>query len=116
MKEVMMTSKAEIRWSSLKVMYVYTIIGAGGLGLGIIFIPDVVRILLGLPAEDPVIFGVLGSIYLSFGFLSFQGLRSPLKFVPILFLQLIYKIVWFFSIFFLSLLPGNCQDMEYWLP
>lgn len=32
-----------IRWAWLKGMYIYTIVGAGGFGLGIIFIPGFMR-------------------------------------------------------------------------
>ncbi len=36
--------------------------------------------------------------FLAFGFLSIFGLRSPLKFVPVLLLQLCYKSIWFIGV------------------
>jgi hypothetical protein len=93
-----MSNDINVRWGWLKGMYIYTIVGAGGVGLGIIIMPDVIRSIFYLPGQDPVVFGVTGSVYLSFALLSILGLRSPLKFVPILLLQLSYKVVWFIGV------------------
>ncbi len=93
-----MSEDINVRWGWLKGMYIYTIVGAGGVGLGIIFMPDVIRSIFCLPGQDPIVFGVTGSVYLSFALLSILGLRSPLKFVPILLLQLSYKVVWFIGV------------------
>jgi len=88
-----------VRWGWLKFMYIYTIVGAGGFGLGIIAIPDAMRSIFGWPNSDQIIaFGVTGSVYFSFALLSILGLRSPLKFVPLLLLQLTYKVVWFVGV------------------
>ena len=43
---------------------------------------------------DPVSTGVAGSLTLSFAVLAVFGFRAPLKFLPILFIQLIYKSLW----------------------
>jgi len=97
-----------IRWSWLKFMYLYTIVGAGGFGLGILVIPDVMRSIFGWPHSDQIIaFGVTGSVYLSFALLSMLGLRSPLKFAPLLLLQLVYKAVWFVGVVLPLLLAGK---------
>jgi hypothetical protein len=39
-----------------------------------------------------------GSVKLSFGLLSILGLRSPLKFTPVLLLELSYKVIWFIGV------------------
>ncbi len=97
-----------IRWSWLKFMYVYTIVGAGAFGLGILAIPDVMRTIFGWPNSDQIIaFGVTGSVYFSFALLSMLGLQSPLKFAPLLLLQLTYKVVWFVGIVLPLLLTGK---------
>ena len=97
-----------VRWGWLKGMYIYTIVGAGGVGLGIIAIPDVMRSIFGLPNQDQIIsFGVTGSVYLSFALLSILGLRSPLKFAPLLLLQLTYKVVWFVGVILPILFAGK---------
>ena len=74
-----MSNEMNVRWGWLKGMYIYTIVGAGGFGLGIIVIPNVMRSIFGWPNQDPIVFGVTGSVYLSFALLSILGLRYPLK-------------------------------------
>ncbi len=94
-----MDKNHNVRWGWLKFMYTYTIAGAGGFGLGILVIPDVMRSIFGWPYSDQIIaFGVTGSVYFSFALLSVFGLRSPLKFAPVLLLQLIYKTVWLIGV------------------
>jgi len=88
-------------------MYIYTIVGAGGFGLGIIFIPNVMRSIFSWPGQDPIVFGVTGSVYLSFALLSVLGLRAPLKFVPILLLQCSYKVVWLIGVILPLLVTGK---------
>ena len=102
-----MAKDINVRWGWLKFMYIYTIVGAGGSGLGIILIPDVWRSIFGWPNSEPIIFGVTGSVYLAFALLSILGLRSPLKFSPILLLQLTYKAVWFIGVILPLLLTGK---------
>jgi len=84
-----------IRWGWLRFMYVYTIFGAGGFGLAILTMPDRMRGVFRWPGDEPIALSIVGSVYLAFGVLSVFGLRDPLKFVPVLLLQLCYKLVWF---------------------
>lgn len=102
-----MSTDTNIRWGWLKVMYIYTIIGAGGLGLGILLAPETIKSIFNWPASEPISLGIVGSVYLAFGILSIFGLRSPLKFSPILFLQLCYKLIWFIAVFLPLLISGN---------
>ena len=102
-----MSNNANIRWGWLKFMYWYTIVGAGGFGLGIITIPNTMRSVFSWPNQDPIVFGITGSVYVAFGVISILGLRSPLKFVPILLLQLCYKSIWFIGIILPMLLSGK---------
>ena len=102
-----MPNNTKIRWGWLKFMYWYTIIGAGGFGIGIIFIPKVILTIFSWPPGDPIVFGVTGSVYLSFALLSILGLRSPLKFVPVLMLQLSYKVVWLIGVILPLLVSGK---------
>jgi hypothetical protein len=105
-----MSKELKVRWGWLKGMYIYTILGAGGFGLGIIVMPDVMRSMYGWPSQDPIVLGIVGSVYLSFGLLSILGLRSPLKFAPILLLQLSYKVVWFIGVLLPILFAGKFQN------
>jgi len=93
-----MSKDAKIRWSWIKGMYIYTIVVAGLFGLGIIVIPEMIKSTFTWPVEEPVAFGIIGSVYLAFGLLSILGLRSPLKFMPVLLLQLCYKSIWFIGV------------------
>jgi hypothetical protein len=102
-----MHQDSNIRWGWLTFMYWYTIVGAGGFGLGIITIPDTMRSVFGWPDQDPIVFGITGSVYVAFGILSVFGLRSPLKFVPVLLLQLCYKSIWFIGVIFPLVVSGN---------
>ena len=102
-----MSENTTIRWGWLKLMYIYTIVGAGGFGLGIIVIPNVMKSVFRWPDQDPIVFGVVGSVYLAFGLLSILGLRAPLKFVPVLLLQLLYKAIWFLGVVLRLLVVGQ---------
>jgi hypothetical protein len=93
-----MSKDINIRRGWLKFMYIYTAIGAGGFGLGIIVVPDLLISVFRGPKQDPITLGITGSVYLAFGILSLLGIRSPLKFVPILLLQLCYKVIWFIGV------------------
>jgi hypothetical protein len=88
-------------------MYIYNIVGAGAFGLGIIVIPNVMRSIFGWPDQDPIVYGVMGSVWLSCGLISILGLRCPLKFTPVLLLQLIYKVVWFIGVILPLLFGGK---------
>jgi len=102
-----MTKDTNVRWGWLKGMYIFTIIHAGGTGLGIILIPTIVRSAFGWPSQDPIVFGICGSVWVAFGLLSILGLRSPLKFSPVLLLQLCYKVVWFIGVILPVLIAGE---------
>ena len=93
-----MSNDLKIRVGWLKFMYIYTIVGGGGLGLGIIVIPSVMRDVFMWPDQDPIFFGITGSVNLSFALVSILGLKSPLKFSPVLLLQLGYKVLWFIGV------------------
>jgi len=93
-----MSKDINVRWGWLKFMYIFTIVVAGGFGLGVIFFPSVIASMYRIPKQDPILFGIVGGVYVAFAILSVLGLRSPLKFVPILLLQLCYKVIWFIGV------------------
>lgn len=102
-----MSKEINVRWGWLKGMYILTIIHGGGSGLGIILIPSVIRSIFGWPSQDPIVFGILGSVWIGFGLLSILGLRSPIKFSPVLLLELSYKVVWFIGVIIPVLIAGK---------
>ena len=84
----------------LKKMYLYTLIGAGGFGIGLLLAPNLIKVvLLGWGVEDPIAIGIIASTFLAFALLSLLGLRAPLQFAPVLLLQLLYKVIWFIAVF-----------------
>jgi hypothetical protein len=93
-----MENVKKVRYGWLKFMYIYTAIGAGFMGLGMLIIPLTINSVFKMPAEEPVIYGIAGSTFLAFGLVSLLGFRSPLTFIPILFLQMTYKTIWFIGI------------------
>jgi hypothetical protein len=104
-----MTENSKIRWGWLKFMYLYTVIGAGGFGLGMVFAPDLIISMLKFPGQDPIVFGAFGCMLISSGILALLGLRSPLKFVPLLLFQLFYKSIWFIAVLLPFLLANELQ-------
>jgi hypothetical protein len=102
-----MENQIKIRYGWLKGMYIYTILGAGLSGLCMILIPKTYSSMLNLPVQEPVNFGILGSVYLAFGVISILGLRSPLKFVPVLLAEITYKTIWFIGVIFPLILEGQ---------
>ena len=99
----------------LKVLYIYTIIITLPLGLAILIAPDLVRTLMAMPSQDPITFGITGSVYLAFGLLSILGLRAPKKFIPVLLMQFTYKVAWFIGVVFPLLIAGQFPDYGYLL-
>jgi len=99
-----------IRQGWLRFMYLYTIVGAGALGLGIVIMPEAVKAMLRWPADEPIALGIVGSVYVAFGVLSVLGLRDPVKFAPVLLLQLCYKSVWFVALVLPLLIRGRFPD------
>jgi hypothetical protein len=104
-----MPEDIKIRWVWLKIMYIYTIVNAGGFGLGMVFVPNVVISMLKFPSQDPIVFGAFGCMLIASGILAIFGLRSPLKFVPLLLFQLFYKSIWFVAVLLPFLLGNEIQ-------
>jgi len=75
--------------------------------LGMIIMPEFMKSLFGWPNQDPIVLGICGSVYFAFALLSILGLRSPLKFAPVLLLQLSYKVVWFVGVILPILFTGK---------
>ena len=69
--------------------------------------PRTVKSMMGWPAEEPVAVGIVACVYVAFGILSILGLQAPLKFVPVLLLQLTSKIIWFIGVLLPLALTGQ---------
>lgn len=103
-----------MRWGRLKFLYWYTIVIAGGSGVLMIIFPDLAPSLFGMPVQDPYIFGVAASIWTAFGIMSIFGLRSPLRFLPVLLMQLCYKTIWLLAVV-APLMVGGQRPVYAWL-
>ncbi|MHA1148274.1 MAG: hypothetical protein ACTSR8_08510 [Promethearchaeota archaeon] len=80
-------------------MYLWTFFIAGVIGILIIFAPILAQSSLGLSKQDPIMFGILGSLWMAFGLLSLVGFfRDPIKFLPVLMLQFTYKVIWYIGV------------------
>jgi hypothetical protein len=92
-------------------MYWYTALGAGACGLVVILFPgltqEAIRALMPFPVQDPFIFGYMGSALLAFGVLGALGISRPMKFVPVLMLQLVYKIIWICAVIIPNAVRGE---------
>jgi hypothetical protein len=93
----------------LKIMFCAIAIIEIPLGLMMLITPDLFISLLGYPSQDPIMFGVAASIWEAFGIISILALRNPMKFVPILLFQFIYKCVWFIGIILPLAILGQIQ-------
>lgn len=93
-----MQSDFTIRWGWLRAMYIYTLVGAGGFGLGILLFPGTIKSVLRFPPQDPFILEVYGCVLLASGLLAIPALRFPLKFAPLLLIQLVYKPIWLVAV------------------
>jgi hypothetical protein len=98
-----MTTQQELdgnfRIGWMRFMYAITLVAAGGTGVAILLAPEVLTDLLGWPFPEPLFPGAYAGCLVAFGILSVLGLRSPVKFVPVLFFQLCYKVTWVALVF-----------------
>ena len=97
----------KIRMGWLRGMYIYTIVGAGLFWLGMLVMPKLLKSIFIWPVEEPIVFGIVGSVYVAFGLLSILGLMYPFKFVTILLLQLCYKSIWIIGVFLPLIFNGQ---------
>lgn len=79
-----------VRWTWLRVMYAANIVGAGVPGFLVTFFPGFSEAyLFGGAAQDGLIFGVTGSVWLAIGALSALGLRYPVRLSSLFLVQII---------------------------
>lgn len=88
-------------------MYAATLVVAGADGLGFLVAPSSMQSILGIPDQEPIIAGVAYSIWFALAIWSIAGLRSPLKFTPVLVLAMTYELVWIIAIIIPRLIAGT---------
>jgi len=105
-----MSQEKKIRMGWIKGMYMYTILGAGLSGVAMIIAPGLSQRMFGMGEQDPIFFGIAASIWFAFGLMSIFGLKSPLKFLPVLCMQLIYKSAWIVGVIVPLIVTGKLPD------
>jgi len=83
----------------LKIMYIITIVLALSIGLIMLIAPNFMMALFSQPAQDLYIYGIAAAVWTTFGLLAILGLRAPIRYMPMLLLQFIYKLIWIFAVF-----------------
>ncbi|MBS0203108.1 MAG: hypothetical protein JSS49_09440 [Planctomycetes bacterium] len=96
----------------IRLLYVCTAMMGISTGLIIALAPDrfarnIIGIPYCLPAQDRIVFGLVGCFWLTMGLMALLGLRAPLRFLPIFLIQLVYKSCWFLFVFFPLIVTGN---------
>ena len=115
MNETIYTKEyGEIRYGWIRLLYACTATLGLAVGSTMLIAPDFSRKIVGfpfrLPVEDPIVYGALGGIWTTIGLLCIAGLRSPLKFLPIFAIQLIYNCAWFAFVFFPLIIAGEFPE------
>ena len=91
----------------LRAMYVFNIFFNGVLGFALLVAPDQMFSLMGFPAEEPIWAGAFSSLSFAGGILYVVALRSPLKYAPLLLLQLLTWVVYYPAVIIPMLVMGT---------
>jgi hypothetical protein len=84
------------RW--MQFMYALVIAVAGFAGLSGLVAPEWLHVFQSVPIQEPFIAGVAYSMWFALAIWSIAGLRSPLKYTPVLLLVMTYKTVWLLAV------------------
>ncbi len=88
-----MITLRKLTW--MRLMFAANVVGAGIPGLLVTFFPGFARqYLFDGVAQDGLVFGVTGSVWLAVGLISILGLRNPVPFTGVFLVQIVYKTVW----------------------
>jgi hypothetical protein len=88
-------------------MYAVNIFFNGVLGFALLIAPDQMFSLMGFPAQEPIWSGGESSILFAGGILYGVGLRSPLKYSPLLLLQALSWVVFYPAVIIPRLVMGT---------
>jgi len=80
------------------------------LGLMMVLTPEVLTDSLGWVLDEPLFPGAYGGCLIAFGILCALGLRSPVRFAPVLFFQFTYKLSWLLLVWVPLLVKGELPD------
>jgi hypothetical protein len=101
-----MSGAKQIRVFWLKFMYGSTVLIAGCIGIGMLILPSAAYWVFGVDCPQ-ILSGLIGSLFLAIGLVSVLGLVNPVKFIPVLFMQLLYKSAWLCFVVLPLLITGK---------
>ena len=96
--------KVHPKW--LRFMFGVNIFLTGGFALAMLIGGQAFYTYFGFPTEEPILTGYVPSYMLAIAIMSILGMRSPVKFSPVLLLQATGKIVWFLAVIIPQLATG----------
>ena len=91
----------------MQLLYVILIFAVGAVGIVLLVAPSAALSFMGFPAQEPMLSGVVYSMWLALAILSIGGLRSPLKYAPVLLMALTYKSVWLLAVILPNMISGT---------
>ena len=105
---------APVRLNWMRVMYAANVVGAGVPGFLIVFFPRFAQTyMFGAVAQDGLLFGVTGSVWLAIGLLSMLGLFYPRPLVGIFMVQIVYKSIWIATVGIPLSLQGDPRALPF---
>lgn len=94
--------------TGLTAMYVAAILGAGVAGAVTLFVPGLAgQYVFGADTQVEVYLKIVGAIWLAIGLIAIAGLLDPMRYLPILLLQLVYKSTWLICAAYPAVLRGR---------
>jgi hypothetical protein len=100
------TDKIKVHPNWLRFMFAVNIFVVGGLGLALLIGGQAAFTSFGFPTEEMTMTGYALSVMVAYAIMGIMGLRSPVKFAPVLLMQATGKIVWFLAIIIPLLATG----------
>jgi hypothetical protein len=101
------TEKLKLHPNRIRIMFVVGIVLDGALGLALLIAPVKMFSLLGFPSEELIWAGAGSSISAAVGILFAVGLRSPLKYSPLLLLQLLAWVLYYPAVIIPKIVTGT---------
>lgn len=103
-----------VRLTWIRVMFAANIIGGGIPGFLVTFFPEFAeRAMFGAVAQDGLLFGVTGSVWLAIGLLSALGLVYPLQMIGVFMVQIVYKTIWILTVGIPLSLQGDPRALPF---
>jgi hypothetical protein len=103
--------KVDFHPNRLRFMFALTVFFAGVQGVAYLTVPNLVASLFGAPVAEVVwAAGYAYSYLVAQAIIAVLGLRSPLKFSPVLLVQATTKIVWIFAVAVPGLVAGTLSS------